>query len=89
MDSNEFSPRCIQKAYGSISGPINVMFDITNKCNLNCKHCYNKSGNGCLYSDMSDQQMLDVANDLCRLRPRVVCLCVCESCSPGRKEAFC
>ena len=25
-------------------GPYQVSFDITNKCNLRCLHCYNNSG---------------------------------------------
>ncbi len=27
-------------------GPISISFDITNRCNLSCLHCYNNSGDG-------------------------------------------
>ena len=41
---NEFDVSLIQKVYGNMKGPLNIMWDITNRCNLNCKHCYNRSG---------------------------------------------
>ena len=34
----------IQEMYGKMRGPQNIMFDITQRCNMHCKHCYNFSG---------------------------------------------
>ena len=32
------------KWYDNLCGPYEISFDITNKCNLRCLHCYNSSG---------------------------------------------
>lgn len=29
---------------GECRGPYSVAFSITSKCNFNCRHCYNNSG---------------------------------------------
>lgn len=56
------------------SGPISVAFTITSKCNYKCRHCYNNSGDD-IYKDMSDEELLDVTEQICELRPLSVCLC--------------
>lgn len=30
--------------YNKHSGPLSISWDITNKCNFNCEHCLNRSG---------------------------------------------
>lgn len=57
-ETKEFNVSLIQQAYGTMVGPLNIMWDITNKCNLQCKHCYNRSGRGKKYEDLSDNDMI-------------------------------
>lgn len=64
----------IQEKYGKLNGPQNVMFDITQRCNMHCMHCYNYSGD-CMYNDLNDEQMIDVARQLLEIKPCLVCLC--------------
>lgn len=73
--SNEFSANRIQEAYSLMHGPLNIMWDVTNKCNLACKHCYNRSGIGRMYSDLDDSEMLNVASGIIALSPKIVCFC--------------
>lgn len=60
----------------SITGPMYVVLNITNKCNLRCLHCFNGSPE---YSekfelnDMSDNQILKIIDDLIDLRVANVC----------------
>lgn len=34
------------------SGPFSISWDLTSKCNFNCKHCFNRSGDD-KYHDFS------------------------------------
>ena len=68
------SNRVIQEQYGLMNGPQNVMFDITQKCNMHCMHCYNYSGED-MYNDLDDDQMLEIARQLVEIKPCLVCLC--------------
>lgn len=58
--TDEFNANRVQRAYSLMRGPLNIMWDVTNKCNLNCKHCYNRSGKGRLYNDLDDTEMINV-----------------------------
>ncbi len=73
--TSEFDISLIQKVYGNMTGPLNIMWDMTNGCNLNCKHCYNRSGKGRKYEDLSDDDMLKQVEFIIELLPRVVCFC--------------
>lgn len=42
-----------------------VAIDITNKCNFRCLHCYNYSGEHNRESEMSDQEILNIINEIC------------------------
>lgn len=73
--TDEFNANRVQRAYSLMRGPLNIMWDVTNKCNLNCKHCYNRSGKGRLYNDLDDTEMINVIPGIIALSPRVVCFC--------------
>lgn len=64
----------IQKAYATINGPESIMFDITQRCNLHCKHCYNCS-NINFKEDLDDDSMIEIAKKIVDIKPRTVCLC--------------
>jgi len=50
------------------------MFDITTACNYKCLHCYNNSGKK-VYDELSDKEIVDVANQVAAMHPKSVCLC--------------
>lgn len=64
----------IQAAYASLKGPESIMFDITQRCNLHCKHCYNCSRSS-YEDDLSDDDMLDITAQIIDVEPQIVCLC--------------
>lgn len=58
--------------------PKMVSWDITNKCNLSCKHCFNNSGDSSHHNFLLelnyDEQML-LANQIAEIKPAQCCLC--------------
>ncbi|AKC61724.1 MULTISPECIES: radical SAM protein [Clostridium] len=59
-----------------LSGPSIMSIDITYKCNLRCKHCFNYSGEQDIgLQEMSDDQILKITKDIIKMSPEVVCIC--------------
>lgn len=58
----------------SIKSPNSVAFDVTSKCNFRCRHCYNNSGND-IFEELSDEELLRIANEIADMQPTGVCLC--------------
>ena len=58
-----------------LSGPLLLAFDITNKCNLRCLHCYNRSGGRLARHELNADELLDVGRQIKALNPMVACLC--------------
>lgn len=59
-----------------LSGPLQVAFDITNKCNFRCLHCYNDSGeNLIIEEELSDQEVIDFMHELGKLNISNLCFC--------------
>ena len=67
--------KTIQTEYGKLSGPLNIMWDMTNKCNLCCMHCYNKSGKDAHYKDLDDEDMKKSAHHIAEAGIPIVCFC--------------
>ena len=66
-------------------GPLTISWDLTNRCNLNCRHCFNRSGDNNVYNfskEMDEQTARQIVNQIIELRPETVCLCGGE---PTRK----
>lgn len=65
------------KHHGQIlAGPNHVSYDITNRCNLKCLHCYNRSGTDEIpREELTDEQARDVFEQIAEIRPRSVCIC--------------
>lgn len=60
----------------TISAPTEVQFDITNKCNFRCSHCYNESGeNNTCQNELTDIEVEAFFDDLAKLKPFNVCFC--------------
>ncbi|MGC9101218.1 MAG: radical SAM/SPASM domain-containing protein [Caldisericum sp.] len=59
-----------------LRGPYQMSFDITNKCNFRFLHCYNRSGeNPVIERELTDEEVLEFANDLARLKLFNFCFC--------------
>lgn len=67
----------INKSYASVlSAPLQVQFDITNKCNFRCLHCYNESGtNNSCSDELTDEQIQFLFEELKIMKPLNICFC--------------
>lgn len=69
--------------YRLTHAPIMISFDITQRCNLRCVHCFNNSGDQAPNKDMSREQRLGIARQVAQMKPFNVCMCGGEClCSP-------
>lgn len=48
--------------------------DLTYKCNLRCRHCYNNSGER-LGEEMSSEDVMQIAKELSALEVESICIC--------------
>jgi len=59
-----------------LRGPTQLAFDITNKCNLNCLHCFNRSNENSKVSDeLSDREVINFIKDVIKMKPHNICIC--------------
>jgi len=58
----------------NLKGPLTVGIDITNRCNLRCKHCYANSGIDSRIPDITFEKFLDVLEELNELGTSVIAL---------------
>lgn len=59
-----------------LRAPHQVSFDITNKCNLRCLHCFNSSGeNDVVKNELSDEEVLSFIRSLVPMQLYNVCFC--------------
>lgn len=66
----------IKRHASLIRGPHQVVFDITNKCNLRCLHCFNRSAeNSICNRELSDKDVIALFKDLAKFRLLNICLC--------------
>ncbi len=71
-----------------LRAPHQVSFDITNKCNLRCLHCFNSSGeNDVVKNELSDQEVLSFIETLVPMKLYNVCFCGGETLV--RKDLLC
>ena len=64
------------KLNSSLSFPLQVQFDITNKCNFRCLHCYNESGdNNVCDSELTDADVLSLFDEFKKFTPYNICFC--------------
>lgn len=59
-----------------LSGPHSIAFDITNRCNLRCLHCFNSSGeNDVMLRELDDDTVLSAMKSFCNLHLYSFCFC--------------
>ena len=57
-------------------GPIQVAFDLTNKCNFRCLHCYNLSGTNLVVADeLEDNEVLKFIKEIAGMKIFNFCWC--------------
>jgi len=67
----------VQEKHGRIlRGPLQVAFDLTNRCNFRCLHCYNLSGDCYIINEeLDDNEVIKFAKELADMEPFNVCFC--------------
>lgn len=65
----------LDECYERMSGPPTIMWDVTNRCNLDCLHCYNQSGSSPAVGDLDTAKMMGIAEQIVEVEPFVVCMC--------------
>ena len=61
-----------------LKGPLHICIDITNRCNLRCLHCFNRSGEdleGRFDRELTETELLRLADDVREMQPQNLCLC--------------
>jgi len=59
-----------------LQGPYQMSFDITNKCNFHCLHCFNRSGeNPIIKNELTDKESIEFAEDLSSIKLFNFCFC--------------
>jgi len=59
-----------------LKGPSQLAFDITNRCNFRCIHCFNRSGeNEIIKNELTDDEVISFIRDLAELKPLNLCFC--------------
>ena len=61
-----------------LKGPLQLSVDITNRCNLHCLHCFNRSGENVenrLEQELTEAELLKLAIDIKEMQPQSLCLC--------------
>jgi MoaA/NifB/PqqE/SkfB family radical SAM enzyme len=65
----------LDQCYRKMTGPAAIMWDVTNRCNLSCLHCYNQSGSRPPVPDLTTAEMLAIGRQIIEVKPFIVCLC--------------
>ncbi|MDI6735800.1 MAG: radical SAM protein [bacterium] len=71
-----------------LRGPHQWAFDLTNKCNFRCLHCFNRSGeNYIMKEELKDNEVLKFIKDVVKMKPFNFCFCGGEPLL--RKDVLC
>ncbi len=65
----------LNKQAETLIGPITISLDVTNKCNLRCRHCYNNSGDRFIRQELTDKQMVSIVEEVAEFKPMSFCIC--------------
>ncbi|MCI8371889.1 MAG: radical SAM protein [Lachnospiraceae bacterium] len=79
MEENEIMQRYHYIKYmNSMKRPMSVTLDITNRCNMRCSHCFNRSGDSTVYNfdnELTKEELIDVVQQIAELMPTQCCIC--------------
>jgi len=56
-----------------LKGPLEIVFNITNKCNFRCLHCFNRSGENLREKELSDKEVLELMEEIKDIKPFNLC----------------
>lgn len=71
-----------------LKGPHQWAFDLTNKCNFRCLHCFNRSGESyVVQEELTDSEVLKFIKDVAKMKPFNFCFCGGEPLL--RKDVLC
>lgn len=66
----------LRRHSGIISGPEHVALDITNRCNMRCLHCFNRSGISAYRGqELSDEEVVSLAREAKHMGIPSFCFC--------------
>jgi len=72
----EMNPDTARTHARVLRGPYQMTLDITNKCNLRCLHCFNRSGENPIVEDeLSDDEVVAFLRDVAGIKPFNLCFC--------------
>lgn len=56
-------------------GPIQIGFDVTNRCNFRCLHCFNESGEVDSSNELNDKEVEKLFDEIIEIKPYSICFC--------------
>lgn len=77
LSHDKFVDQELQGLSDDLVGPLMVAWDVTNRCNLKCMHCLNRSGDERYHdfsNELSSSEAIDVCRQIIELNPYSVCL---------------
>ena len=61
-----------------LKSPLMISWDVTNRCNFKCKHCYNSSGDSNIHvfnEELCFKDVENVVNQIIEVNPYTMCIC--------------
>lgn len=58
--------------------PMSLSWDVTNRCNMRCKHCFNQSGDSSVYDfekELTREETFDLVKQIIEIKPEQMCIC--------------
>lgn len=56
-----------------LKGPLQIVFNITNRCNLRCLHCFNQSGENLKEKELTEKEVLELIEEISDIKPFNLC----------------
>ena len=66
------------KALESLNGPFTISWDVTNRCNFNCKHCLKRSHDNnyhSTYYELTEDECMILCDQIIEMKPNSMCIC--------------
>lgn len=61
-----------------LKGPMFMSWDITNRCNMNCRHCLNRSNDNTRHNyqdELTESEIKNVIKQIIDIKPYSICMC--------------